>query len=147
MTAEMESSNACLLSGDTAKAREAADSLLESALATNDPYLRALAWNQQAKVATVENDLQAARKSIQQGLAVVDNSEIGSGAWQTFATASEVYSSAKELGAAETYRDRAESCIRQIANSFEPDEPLRAAFLAAAPVQQILRGKSRPAPH
>lgn len=147
MTAEMESSNACLLSGDTAKAREAADSLLESALATNDPYLRALAWNQQAKVSTVENDLQAARKSIQQGLAVVDNSEIGIGAWQTFATASEVYSNAKELGAAETYRDRAESCIRQIANSFEPDEPLRAAFLAAAPVQQILRGKSRPAPH
>jgi tetratricopeptide (TPR) repeat protein len=146
MMGDLESSNAYLLSGDAAKARAAGDRLLESALATSDPYLRTLAWNQQARVATAENDLQAARKSIQQALSIVDNSEIGSGAWQTFATACEVYRLAKELGTAETYRARAESCILQIANSFEPDEPLRATFLAAAPVRQALREKSRPAP-
>jgi len=36
-------------------------------------------------------------------------------------------------------RERAETCIRKIANSFAPDEPLRATFLAAAPVRRILR--------
>ena len=138
--ADLESSNACLLSGDTSKARASADHLLESALATSDPYLQTLAWNQQARVATAESDLRTARESIQRALAIVDSSEIGSGAWQTFATASQVYRDAKELRTAEMYRDRAESCVLQIANSFEPAEPLRATFLAAAPVRQILQG-------
>jgi tetratricopeptide (TPR) repeat protein len=122
-------------------ARTVADGLLKSALSTSDPYLQALAWDQQAKVAMAESDLPGARESIQRALAIVDSSETRSGAWQTFATASEVYRYAKQLKTAETYRDRAESCILQIADSFEPDEPLRATFLNAGPVRSILRRK------
>src|SRR5258708_40017717 len=38
MMADLESSNACLLSGNVVNARTAADGLLKSALATSDPY-------------------------------------------------------------------------------------------------------------
>jgi DNA-binding winged helix-turn-helix (wHTH) protein/tetratricopeptide (TPR) repeat protein len=141
MMADLESSNAWLLAGNAVNARTVADGLLKSALATSDPYLHALAWDLQARVATAESDLPGARESIQRALAIVDSSEIQGGGWQTFATASQVYRHAKEMKIAETYRDRAESCILQIANSFEPDEPLRATFLTADPVRRILHGK------
>jgi hypothetical protein len=86
-----------------------------------------------------ESDLQSARESIQRALAIVDSSEIQGAAWQIFATASQVCRHAKEHKTAETYRDRAESCILQIVDSFEPDESLRATFLAAASVRRVLR--------
>lgn len=38
----------------------------------------------------------------------------------------------------ETNRERAESCILKIANSFAPDEPQRASFLSAPPVARFL---------
>ena len=138
---QLELSNTWLLSGNLANARTAADGFLQSTLSTSDPYLQALAWGLQARVAMAESDLPGARESIQRALAIVDSSEIQGGAWQTFATASEVYRYSKQLKTAETYRDRAESCILQIVDSFEPDEPLRATFLTADPVRRILQGK------
>jgi DNA-binding winged helix-turn-helix (wHTH) protein/tetratricopeptide (TPR) repeat protein len=141
MMADLESSNTWLLSGNAANARTLANGLLKSALATSDPYLHALVWDLQARVAMAESDLPGALESIQQALAIVESSEIQAGAWQTFATASQVYQHAQELKTAETYRNRAESCLLQIANSFEPDEPLRATFLTAGPVRRILYEK------
>jgi DNA-binding winged helix-turn-helix (wHTH) protein/tetratricopeptide (TPR) repeat protein len=138
MLADLESSNAWLLCGNTVNARTMADGLLKSALATSDPYLHALSWDLQARVATAEGDLPGACESIQRALGIVDNSEIQAGAWQMFATASQVYREAKEFKTAATYRDRAESCILQIANSFDPHEPLRATFLSAHSVRSIL---------
>ena len=141
MFADLESSNAWLLSANTVNARTVADGLLKSALATSDPYLQMHAWDLQARVATAESDLPGALESMERALAIVDSSEIQCGAWQTFATASQVYRNAKELKTSETYRVRAQSCILQIADSFESDEPLRATFLAADPVRRILHGK------
>jgi DNA-binding winged helix-turn-helix (wHTH) protein/tetratricopeptide (TPR) repeat protein len=138
MTADLESSNASLLSGNAANARTLADGLLKSALAVSDPYLHVVAWDLQARVAMAENNSSAALESIQQALAIVDGSELDSGAWQTFATASQVYRNAGKLKIAETYRDRAEACIFKIADSFAPEEPLRAIFLAAPPVRHVL---------
>jgi DNA-binding winged helix-turn-helix (wHTH) protein/tetratricopeptide (TPR) repeat protein len=140
MVADLEASNAWLLSGNSVNARKVADALLKTALATSDPYMHALAWDLQARVAMAESDLPTARESIQRALEIVNGSEIENGAWQTFATASQIFHHAKDPKTAETYRDRAESCILQIANSFEPEEPLRATFLAADPVRQILQG-------
>jgi tetratricopeptide (TPR) repeat protein len=141
MMAQLALSNAWLLSGNIVNARTASDSFLKSALSTSDPHLQALGWELQARVALAESDLQAAREFLQQGLAIVDKFEILVAAWQTFATASQVYKYAKEVKTAEAYRDRAESCILKIADSFEPNEPLRATFLAATPVRSILGEK------
>jgi hypothetical protein len=142
MMAQLETINARLVSGDLLAIRAAADGHLESALSTADPQMRALAWEMKARVALAENDLACALQSIGEALAIVDKFEILVAAWQTLGTAWQVYERAKETKKAKMYRDRAESCILQIANSFAPDEPLRAKFLAAAPVRRIFIEKA-----
>jgi hypothetical protein len=97
--------------GNAVNARTAADGFLKSALSTSDPHLQALGWELQARVALAEVDLQGARASIQNALAIIDRFEILFAAWQTFATPSQVYKHAKEVKTAEAYRDRAEFCI------------------------------------
>jgi hypothetical protein len=141
MMAQLESINVRLMSGDLLGIRAAADSHLESALSTSDPEMRALAWAVEARVALAENDLACARQSIGEALAIVDKFEILVAAWQVFATAWQVHQQAKEPKVAEAYRSRAESCILKIANSFALEEPLRATFLAAAPVRGVLGEK------
>ena len=135
MTAQLELSNAWLLSENVANARTAADGVLKSALATSDPHLQALAWDLQARVALAENDLQGARASIERAFAIIDCSEVQGAAWQVYATAWQLYQSVKEQKTAETNRERAETCILKIANSFLSDEPLRATLFAATPVR------------
>jgi DNA-binding winged helix-turn-helix (wHTH) protein/tetratricopeptide (TPR) repeat protein len=142
MTAQLESGNVWLLCGQILKARVASDKFLESALSTADPHLQALAWDLKTRVAMAENDFARAREHIQNAFAILEKSEIPIAAWQTYATAWQLSESAKEQKAAEAYRERAESCILKIANSFEPDEPLRKSFLNAAPVCRILRKKA-----
>jgi DNA-binding winged helix-turn-helix (wHTH) protein/tetratricopeptide (TPR) repeat protein len=139
MMAQVELSNTWLLSGNIINARTAADGFLKSALSTSDPHLQALAWDLKARVAIAENDLQGARDSIQQALAIVDKFEILVAAWQVYGTAWQLYLRVKEPKMAETNRERAETCILKIANSFAADEPLRTTFLSATPVRLILR--------
>jgi len=142
MMAQLGFSNAWLLSGNIMNARTTADGFLKSALATSDPYLQALAWDLKARVAMAQSDLPDARESIQQALAIVDKFEILVAAWQGYATAWQFYQHVKEHKTAETNRERAETCILKIANSFAPDEPLRTTFLTAAPVRRILLEKA-----
>jgi len=139
LTAQLESGNACLLSGNIAKARTVADDSLQSALSTADPYLQALAWDLKARVAIAESDLSSAGGHIEETLAIVDRFEILVPAWQAHATAWQLFRIVKEYKKAETHRDCAKACIIRIADSFASDEPLRATFLAAAPVRRILR--------
>jgi len=143
MTAQLDLSNAWLLSGNILNARIEADSFLESALSTADPHLQALAWDLKARVAMAENDWTAAQECIQQALAIIDKFEILVAAWQVHATAWQLYRHAKEHQKAERHRERAERCILKIANSFAPDEPLRATFLSAATVSRVLDGSVR----
>ena len=139
MTAQLESGNAWLLSGDIPHARTAANESLEAALSTADPHLHALAWELKTRVAMAENDLKAARGCIEQSLAIVDKFEILVAAWQAYATASQLYQRVGDHDLAEIHRKRSQSCILKIADSFAPEEPLRATFLAATPVCCILR--------
>ena len=141
MTAQLESGNTWLRWGDVLKARSVADDFLESALSTADPHLQALGWDFKTRVAMAENDFVSARDHVQHALAIVEQSEIPVAAWQTYATAWQLYDFAKEPKAADGYRQRAEACVLKIAGSFEPEEPLRNSFLSAAPVRRILQEK------
>jgi DNA-binding winged helix-turn-helix (wHTH) protein/tetratricopeptide (TPR) repeat protein len=138
MIAELETSNAWLLSGNTSNAHTAADRFLASVLSTADPHLQALAWDLKARVAMAEDDLTSAAEYIQQALILVDKFEILVAAWQTHATAWRLCEHSGEHQKAETHRQHAENCIFKIADSFTPDEPLRASFLSAAPIASIL---------
>ena len=89
-----------------------------------------------------ENKFAEARGSIEQALAIIEKFEIPVAAWQACATAWQLHQHLKEPKRAEANRERAESYILKIANSFEPDEPLRKSFLNAAPVSRVLRKKA-----
>jgi len=142
LMARLESINTWLISGDLSRASTEADSFLESAVSTADPHLQTLAWDLKTRVAMAKNDLKGARESIQQALAIVDKFEILVAAWQGYATAWQLYQRLNEHKTAGMNRERAETCIFKIANSFAPDEPLRATFLAAPPVRRVLSEKT-----
>ena len=139
ITARLESGNAWLLAGDTANALTAADGALKAALSTDDPQLQALAWDLKTRVAMAGKDWATARECVLPALAIVDKFEILTAGWQAYATAWQLHERLKEHEQARANRQRSEACIRKIADSFGPDEPLRAIFLDAGPIRQILK--------
>ncbi len=139
MNAQLGLSNVWLASGNLGRARLEADRFLRSALSTAEPNLQALAWELGARVAMAEKDGKAAEESIEKGLAVLQAFEIPTTAWRVHATRSDLYRHAKNAIAAEAHRARAEAIILALANSFGPDDAMRDAFLAAAPVRRIRR--------
>jgi DNA-binding winged helix-turn-helix (wHTH) protein len=138
MTAQLGLSNVWLLSGNISNACREADLFLESALSTADPHLQALAWEMKTRVAMAEQDWMGAQEYVQQALAIVEKFEVLVAAWQVHATAWQLYLYTKDDKPAEANRLRAEACILKIANSFAPDEPLRALFLSAPPIARVL---------
>lgn len=90
MMAQLESSNAWLMSGGLFKARAAADGYLESALSTADPQMRALAWEMKTRVGWPKT-IGETRAILSGEPAIVDKFEILVAAWQTFATAWQVH--------------------------------------------------------
>ena len=138
MNAQLGLSNVWLASGDLRTAGLEAERFLQSALSTAEPNLQALAWELGARVAMAEKDRKGAEDKIEKGLAILQEFEIPTTAWRVHATRSDLYRHAKNETAAEAERARAEAIILALANSFAPDDPLRHAFLAAAPVRRIL---------
>ena len=141
MTARLGSSRVWLESGNLANARREAEASLQSALATADPYLHALAWEMKGRIAIAERDWDAACQSVGRALAVLEEFEVPMAAWLVHATAWDLHSRAKDDERAETHRACAEAHVLTIANSFAPDEPLRQSFLAAAPVRRIVSSR------
>src|SRR5262249_32986048 len=103
-----------------------------------EPNLQALAWDVTARVAMAEEDWNGAEESIEKGLALLLAFELPTTAWRLHATRADLYRHAKDDSAAEAHRARAEAIIQALADSLAPDDPLRQAFLAAAPVRRIL---------
>jgi tetratricopeptide (TPR) repeat protein len=141
MQAQLGLGNAWLGSGHLLNARGEANRFLESALSTADPNLQALAWNLVARVAMAEKDWAGGERNIEKALAISEKFQIPTVAWRLHGTARDVYRQLKKIREAGKHRERAVECILALANSFEPDEPLRESFLAAIPVGRILSEK------
>jgi hypothetical protein len=127
-----------LESGEIANARREVDCLVQSALSTADPNMQALAWEMRTRVAIAEKDWAVAEKSLQAALGVLEKQEVPMSAWRVHATAWDFYDSRKAHELAEGQRAKAEEGIQRLADSFADPEPLRAVFLAAAPVGRLL---------
>jgi tetratricopeptide (TPR) repeat protein len=140
MTAQLGLSDTWLAAEDLGNARNTCDLFRGSALSTSDPYFRALAWDRMARLAMLSKDSDAAQGYVDQALSVVKDFVVPMAAWQVNATAHDWNLQAKRDRAAAAHRTAAVRHILSIANSFAADEPLRASFLAAAPVQRILTG-------
>src|SRR4030095_5210920 len=77
---------------------------------------------------------------LQEALAILGKFGVPLCAWRVHNTAWKLFEKRDDSAAAEGHRAQAEAGIRQIANSFSPDEPLQAIFLSAAPIHCILSG-------
>jgi len=136
--AQLGAVEAHLSAGDLPRAnREAAD-LLESALATAEPNLRALAWEINARVAAAHGNWLKAREHIDHALEVLDKFEIPPSGWRVHRTARTICQAEGDGVMAARHGARAQEMIMTIAGSFEPDEPLRKCFLAAPAVRSVL---------
>jgi len=143
MMAQLGLSDTWLHMGNTSKASHEADGFLESALSSADPHLQALAWEMKTRVAEAEKDRANASKFIERALEIVEKFGVPVAAWQVHSTAWRFYQHANKNSKAEAHRACSEQSIFQIANSFARDEPLRAKFLSAKPVAEILGAATR----
>ena len=136
--AQLGMTEARLQSGDISDAHREADGLLQSALSTADPGMRALAWEIKSRVAGAGSDRSGARAYIDNALAIVNNLDIPMAAWQVHRTAWCNYADEGNREKAHTHRSRAKEFIMKLADSFDYDEPLRESLLTAPPVLRIL---------
>ena len=142
MQAERGATEARLSAGDIPNARREADGCLESALSVEDANLRAFAWEINSRVARAESNGRKAREYIDQALAVLDKFEIPVSGWQVHRTAWDLCRDERDREKAERHRLHAIKLIMKIADSFEPDEPLRACFLGIPPVRRLFEEAS-----
>jgi len=119
---------------------EAAKSL-ESAQSTGDPGLKARAFEMNERVALASQDSLATQEHIQNALAMIEEFDVPLTAWRVHAAAWEL---CPNQGEAERHRTIARDTILAIADSFEPDEPLRASLLSAAPIRHMFGSAGRP---
>src|SRR5262252_5401502 len=145
MTAQLGLSNVWLSSGNLANARGEADAFLESALATADPHIRALAWEMKTRIAIAEQKWEQAAGHLREALSIVESFAVPVAAWQVHATGWDFYWLVNNAAAAERNRASAEAHILAIANSFVSDDPLRRSFLSAPPVRRVLAKAPTPA--
>jgi DNA-binding winged helix-turn-helix (wHTH) protein/tetratricopeptide (TPR) repeat protein len=137
MHAELGATEARLSAGDLPNARREADGFLESALSVADPSLRALAWEINSRVARAENNGRAGREHIEKALEIVDRFEIPVAGWVVLRTAWDICRDEGDFENANRYRARAQATIMTIADSFEPDEPLRESFLGTPAIRRV----------
>jgi hypothetical protein len=124
--------------GDLTQARREAERFLHVALATAERTYQGLAWEVNARVAIAAEDWTRAEECIAKALATIEGYEVPIATWRIHGTAAELHSRANSHDLAEHHRDLSRATIMKLANSLEPEDPLRATFLSAVPVRKIL---------
>ena len=137
LTAQLGLCDAWLAKGDLGEAARAGEALLAAALAAEDPYLRALAHETNARIAMARDDTATAGAHLDAALSLVSAYDIPGAAWRAHATAREWFIRSKDDAQALAHLDKARSHARFIADSFERDEPLRRSFLESAAVRAL----------
>ncbi len=123
-----------LAKGEVARARVQVERFLDVTLATAERTWQALAWDANARVAMAERDLKRVQECLDE--AVSRNGWLRGPAGRLARSRHRGRSSRTHRQA--THHRLSRVTILQLANSLSPDEPLRATFLAAPAVRQIL---------
>ena len=138
MQAQAGIAETLLYAGDLENAYRAADAFLASALSAAEPNTRARAWEIKSRVARAKKDHTGARLFIENAMAILDKFEIPMAAWQVHRTAEDLCADEEDHAGAGEHRSRAKELVLKIADTFDPEEPLRESFLTAPPVRRIL---------
>jgi len=137
MIAEFGLVGAYLDLDDLQHASAAADQFLEDALTTEDPALRAPAWEAMARVAMRKGDLPRALECMEQAFASIQNHDLPSVSWRLHASAARLQTELGDLGKTERHNVEASSSLNRAAASFGGNDPLRLSLLKAAETLKI----------
>jgi DNA-binding winged helix-turn-helix (wHTH) protein/tetratricopeptide (TPR) repeat protein len=135
--ADLGTAEAFLFSRDVANASLAADAFLRSALSTVARDMQAHAWDVKSRAASAGRDLDSALECISHALALLDQFEIPLAGWQVHRTAGKLYAELGDSVKAAEHRACAQEIVMRLADSFEPEEPLRASFLGAPGIRRL----------
>ena len=124
--------------GDLTQARREAERFLEVALATAERTYQGLAWDANARVAIVGKEWNRAEACIAKGLSTIEGYEIPLAVWRVHGTAAELYARTGNHDLAAHHRDLSRATTLKLANSLEPEDPLRKIFLSAPPVRRVI---------
>ena len=123
--------------GDLDQASAAADQFLEEALTTEDPALRAPAWDAMARVAARKGDVPRALECMEQAFASIQNHDLPSVAWRLHATAARLHMQMRDFEASERHCVQVASSLHRAAASFGENDPLRRSLLSAAETLKV----------
>ena len=88
-----------------------------------------------AKVAMAAGNSHAANAHLCQAISLVRDAQLPLAAWRVYAAAANFCESRGESENAAKYQGRSDQIVRSLANSLEPNDPLRSvAFLASAEI-------------
>ena len=128
-----------LLSGKLAQAREEAGAYLKLALSTEDYTYRALASEVNARVAAAEKRMPAALDYILQAMSIVEEREVPLATWRVHATAAVLFEDSGQNVLGQRHRQMARAAIRSLADSLGPQPALKAKFLSAPMIADVLK--------
>jgi len=131
-----------LAKGDRTRARLEGERFLDLSLASAERTYQGLAWEVNARVALLNQDLARARDCIAKAVSTVEGFEVPLATWQVHATAADIEKQSGNRQAARSHRDVSRVTILRLANSLPEQEPLRKAFLSAPAVGRVLEGGS-----
>jgi tetratricopeptide (TPR) repeat protein len=137
MIAEFGLVGAYLDLDDLEQASAASEQFLEDALTTEDPALRAPAWDAMARVAMRKDDLPRASECIEQAFASIQNHDLPSVSWRLHASAARLQTALRDFAKAESHNVEAASSLSRAAASFGGNDPLRRSLLKAAETLKI----------
>ena len=132
MIAEFGLVGAYLELGNLDQAGAAAVQFLANALTTEDPALRAPAWDAMACVAARRGDVTRARECVEQAFASIQNHDLPSVAWRLHATAARLDMQMRDFAGSERHCVLAAHSLHRAAASFGENDPLRRLLLGAA---------------
>ncbi|MCI4680784.1 AAA family ATPase [Rhodoblastus acidophilus] len=116
-------------SGNMEQAQKEAARLQEITATAPDRQFLSYAHEAMARIAMVRGDSRAAASHLRQAISIVRNARLPLAAWRIYATAARFFESHGDAGRAARFRKRSEEIVNSLANSLEPDDPLRSAAL------------------
>ena len=118
--------------GSLYQANTAAQQFLEDALTTDDPALRAPAWDSMARVAARKGEVARALECMEQAFASLEHHDLPSVAWRLHATAAQLRIQVRDFDASEHHCLEAASGLQRAAASFGGNDSLRQSLMDAA---------------
>jgi tetratricopeptide (TPR) repeat protein len=129
MPLQIDVAEACLATGNIARAREEANRALELTQTAAERTWQALAWEVSARVAFQEDDPVRAEKDVQAALRLIEGFELAIAAWRVYATASMLDRS---------HLDRSRQVLRRLSDSLHSRPDLQKTFMSSAAVSSLL---------